>query len=72
VRTFVVDDFGKIVEPGLLLQEVCGGRFGGFFFNVRCRRSVPPTAARRSHRRDICLLSADRDDDRHGYYKRQS
>jgi hypothetical protein len=28
VRTFVVEDFGKIVEPGLLLQEVCGGRFG--------------------------------------------
>jgi hypothetical protein len=31
VRTFVVEDFDKVVEPGLLLKEVCSGGLGGFF-----------------------------------------
>ena len=31
VRTFVVEDLDKVVEAGLLLKEVGGGRLGGFF-----------------------------------------
>jgi hypothetical protein len=27
----VVNLFDKVVEPGLLLQEIAGGRLGGFF-----------------------------------------
>jgi hypothetical protein len=32
VRRFVVEDLGKAVEAGLLLQEIPSGWFGGFFF----------------------------------------
>ena len=32
VRTLVVEDRNEVIEAGLLLQEVGGGRFGGFFF----------------------------------------
>jgi hypothetical protein len=31
VRAFVVEDFDKVVEPGLLLEEVASGRPRGFF-----------------------------------------
>src|SRR5260370_15115891 len=31
MRTFVIEDFDEVVEPGLLLQEVASGRLGGFF-----------------------------------------
>jgi hypothetical protein len=40
MRTFVVEDFDEIIEAGLLLQEVSSGRLGGFFFSVRCMRSL--------------------------------
>jgi hypothetical protein len=29
VKTFPVDDFDKVLEPGLLLKEVCSGGLGG-------------------------------------------
>jgi hypothetical protein len=32
VRALIIKDFDEFVEPGLLLQEVCTGRLGGFFF----------------------------------------
>jgi hypothetical protein len=32
VRTFVVEDIDKLVEAGLLLQEIGGSGLGGFFF----------------------------------------
>jgi hypothetical protein len=32
VGTFVVEDVGKLIETGLLLQEVGGSRLGGLFF----------------------------------------
>ena len=31
VRTFLVEDLDKAIEPSLLLQEVASGRLGGFF-----------------------------------------
>ena len=31
VRALVVEDFDEVVEAGLLLKKVAGGRFGGFF-----------------------------------------
>jgi hypothetical protein len=31
VRRFVVEDFDEVVEAGLLLKKVAGGRLGGFF-----------------------------------------
>ena len=31
MRTFLVKDLDKVVEPGLLLKEVETGRLGGFF-----------------------------------------
>jgi hypothetical protein len=35
----LVEDVDKLVEAGLLLKEVGRGGLGGFFFNVRCKRS---------------------------------
>ena len=32
VRTFLIEDFNKVIKPGLPLKEVQAGRFGGFFF----------------------------------------
>jgi hypothetical protein len=32
VRTLVVEDLDKLIEPGLLLQEIRSRRLGGFFF----------------------------------------
>jgi len=32
MRTLLVEDLHELVEAGLLLEEVGGGRFGGFFF----------------------------------------
>ena len=32
MRTLVVKDLDKLVESGLLLQEIRGSGFGGFFF----------------------------------------
>jgi len=33
MRAFVVEDFDKVIEGRLLLQEITGGGFGGFFFS---------------------------------------
>ena len=32
MRTLLVEDLDELVEAGLLLEEVGGGRLGGFFF----------------------------------------
>jgi hypothetical protein len=40
VRTLVVEDVDKVVEAGLLLQEVGGGRLGGFFLQGKMRALV--------------------------------
>jgi hypothetical protein len=39
VLTFVVEDLGKFIEAGLLLQEVGSSGSVGFFFKARCIRS---------------------------------
>ena len=39
--SLVVVAVDEVIEPGLLLQEVFGGRFGGSF-KVRCIRSCRP------------------------------
>ena len=31
VRPFLIEDVDEVIKPGLLLQEVATGRFGGFF-----------------------------------------
>jgi hypothetical protein len=36
---FIVVAIDEVIELGLLLQEVFGGRLGGLEFKVRCMRS---------------------------------
>ena len=40
VRTLMVEDVDKVIEAGLLLQEVGGGRLGGFFLQRKMHALV--------------------------------
>ena len=48
MRALVVKDLDKFIEAGLLLQEIRGRRFGGFFFQSEMHALMTPVLLRRT------------------------
>lgn len=46
VRSFVVENFDEVIEPGLLLEQISRGGLGGLFFQSQMHALVTPVLLR--------------------------